>query len=114
MMEEELTITCPCCSAEIYFDETGEPFSDGPELAELATNEFRGLGGLVSIDARPQWRQEGYAYNQQIVPTFDAPVIEEEEVHEQVLPDADPELEEASHKDLSKRNIRKSKTKTTN
>ena len=88
---------------------------------ELAENEFRGLGGLVSVDARPQWRQEGYSYNQQIVPTFDAPVIEEEEVHEipqdrNKGPISDPALEEASQADLSKRNIRskKSKTKTTN
>ena len=117
VMEDDLSITCPCCSAEIYFDQTGEPYADQPELAELAPNEFRGLAGLVSVDATAQWRKQDYQFNQQGLvldaPTSTAHAEEEEQINEIELPTSDPELEKAIQTDLSKRNI-KTKTKTTN
>ena len=117
-------IVCPCCESILTIDDAGDVSYEEAELAELAPNEFRGLGGLVSVDARPQWRKQEYQYNQQGLvlgeqlcepldaPTFDAIAEEETEINEIELPTPDPDLEQAIKTDLSKRNI-KTKTKTT-
>ena len=110
-------IVCPCCEALITIDDAGDVSYEEAELAELAPNEFRGLAGLVSVDATPQWRAEEYKYNQQgqelIVPTFTAHAEEECEIPDETPNSLDPAIEEAIQTDLSKRNI-KNKTKTTN
>lgn len=110
-------IVCPCCESILTIDDAGDVSYEEAELAELAPNEFRGLGGLVSVDARPQWRKQEYQYNQQGL-VLDAPTsvaIAEEETEDDrtQVPTSDPDLEKAIQTDLSKRNI-KTKTKTTN
>ena len=110
-------IVCPCCEALLTIDDAGDVSFEVAEPEELAENEFRGLGGLVSVDAVGGWRKDEYRYNQQglvlDVPTSDAIAEKGEEKDRTSLPISDPDVEEAAQADLNKRNIRSKKTKTT-
>ena len=65
-MEELLSFTCPCCSAYLTIDEAGDIQGEpAPAEDDLAENEFIGLNGIKSVDARANWRQLEYFHNSQ-------------------------------------------------
>jgi hypothetical protein len=107
--EEELLIQCPCCSAQLAFDEAGDPYVVEPK--PLGVGEHLGIRGIITEDADGgYWRQHQYLYGQ--VPVegkqkFDFPTLHRalptDEEAEPIEPDLD--VLAASHQDLKQRNI---------
>jgi hypothetical protein len=53
---------CPCCASELGIDDVG----DIVVVAEpqLPTGHNRGIGGLVVVEAEPEWKASAYRFNQ--------------------------------------------------
>ena len=62
-MMEDIELTCPCCSALLGVDDTGDLFL--LEEPPLEPGMSRGIGGLTVVDADPRWREQNYSFNQQ-------------------------------------------------
>ena len=115
MNDESLYFECPCCAAELEIDAAGDlhgtPATDEP----VPHGMFRGLAGIRSVDATPDWRQKTYYFNSQ----QQAPVDRVEHIDttpcsvEQALvseAELDPDIEEALATDLSNRSIKTKQT----
>lgn len=99
---EDIELTCPCCSALLGVDETGDLVL--LEEPALEPGVSRGIGGLTVVDADPRWRQQNYRFNQQGhepehmidfgFPSFAAPSP------------LDPLVEAAADKDLKQKGIK--------
>ena len=123
---EDLEITCPHCQSLILFDKDGEPYTETEE--PLEANQYRGLGGLISVDATAGWRNAEYRFNQQgqalSTDSSELTSANEEINHEQVQDELviaetvaaegctseefvhDEELQEIIDTDLSNRNLK--------
>ena len=102
-MTEDLELTCPCCSALLGVDDTGDLFL--LEEPPLEPGMSRGIGGLTVVDADPRWREKNYRFNQQ--------GQDHEHLIEFGFPsptkpaDLDPLVEAAAEKDLIQKGLKK-------
>ena len=108
-MEDLIYATnCPCCGAYLTIDEAGD-IQGEPVQEELADNEFIGLGGVKSVDARANWRQVEYFHNsQQPIPSERLPEVPEPMKVEEEQPQAhehDDAMLAALKRDLDKHGI---------
>ena len=107
-MEELINFTCPCCSAQLTIDEAGDIQGEPvPADNDLAENEFVGLNGMKSVDARPNWRQVEYFHNsQQPIPSERLPAVPEPMIIEVEQPHQhDDKMLAALKRDLDKHGI---------
>jgi hypothetical protein len=58
---DDIILTCPCCSATLRVDDAGEL----EVVAELAANERKAATGLVVEEATPGWQLQNYFFNSQ-------------------------------------------------
>jgi hypothetical protein len=58
---DDIILTCPCCSATLRVDDAGEL----EVVAELAANERKAATGLVVEEATPNWQLQNYFFNSQ-------------------------------------------------
>jgi hypothetical protein len=99
---EDIELTCPCCSALLGVDDTGDLFL--LEEPPLEPGVSRGIGGLTVVDADPRWREQNYGFNQQ--------GKEPEHLIEFGFPNIsapaplDPLVEAAADKDLKQKGIK--------
>ena len=100
---EDIELTCPCCSALLGVDDTGDLFL--LEEPPLEPGVSRGIGGLTVVDADPRWRQQNYQFNQQ----GQAPdhMIEFSFPSPSKPADLDPLVEDAAEKDLKQKGFKK-------
>lgn len=100
---DDIELTCPCCSAVLGVDDSGDLFL--LEEPPLEPGVSRGIGGLTVVDADPRWRQQNYSFNQQAQPP--------EHMTEFGFPsptkpaDLDPLVEDAAEKDLKQKGFKK-------
>jgi len=110
--DEPFEFCCPNCSAQLSFDDTGEPVViNEPELPRGSTRTHK---GLVVVDADPEWKEKDYLRNQQAKPVSSAlkpptsftKIVEEIELpNESEAEPQDPFVLEASIKDLQDKGI---------
>jgi hypothetical protein len=99
--EDEILLTCPCCSSQLRIDDVGEL-----EVVErhYEEGEHAGIRGVTTVEANPGWKQYNYNYNQQQSGKYKAP-------EHMILGKAgaavepDPEIEAVNNADLRKRNL---------
>ena len=100
---EDIELTCPCCSALLGVDDTGDLFL--LEEPALEPGISRGIGGLTVVDADPRWREQNYGFNQQAQPPEN--MIEFGFPSSTKPADLDPLVEEAAEKDLKQKGFKK-------
>lgn len=99
---EDIELTCPCCSALLGVDDSGDLFL--LEEPPLEPGVSRGIGGLTVVDADPRWRERNYLFNQEAKDT--------EHMTEFGFPSStksaalDPLVEAAADKDLKQKGIK--------
>jgi hypothetical protein len=106
--EEEILLTCPCCSASLRIDETGDLEEVERHLDE---DERVGIRGLTVVEANPGWELRAYNNNQQQGGKYQPPahMVPGKAgciINEAPAPvEPDPVIEAANKADLRERNL---------